>query len=897
MLAWRARFHPGRYPHGSWRHRQNTKYKITDSMHGLRVLSGFRSSINCLTVLTAILVAWAPEPTRAQSATFLQESDPPTFFSYSASVNLGTYQSTTNAPQLSSGYRFAHWSFNDFVQRDMLGHAVNPVHFQILEPTDAIARYMLEDADSNTNSLPDWWELNWLTGLVENVSINSDSDGFGLLEEYHRDYHPNLQDEVRNGGLGIFFSDNYLSIMNTNIIRMGISSAPYGLVESSLFATNKHTSIILPETYISNGFHFCHWSLNGVIQTDPTGRALSGMSFSAQSNTTAKALFVAEEEDSDGDAVADWYEYHFMGSLSVTSSVDGDTDGFDLQAEYERDYHAGLRDELRNGGISLLSSDDYLVIMNTNLAIVSIKSVPSGLVETQQFITNKNAQIGLTNSYTEEDFRFCYWTLNGTVQTDGSGRAFGNMEFNLQNNTIALSLYVDQDEDLDVDAVADWYEYHFNGNLTSTSNVDADADGLDLKTEYDRDYHANLDDELRNGGISQLFGDDYLTIMNTNLAKVSIGSAPAGMVESQQFATNRNAEIILSDSYSSNGFHFCYWTLNGIIQTDLSSRARGRLSFLASNNTIANALFVGENDDTDGDAVADWYEYHFIGNLASTSNVDADVDGFDLKNEFDRDYHAGLQDELRNGGITMLYSVSTPINLTFFPRARSVMHDGIYDTFFSEGPPDIGSFSIAANSHPALGDWDGDGDLDLFVGGSNPSTGSGQVHIFENTGSPVVPNLVERTSDFAMGVWTNIPNPAPALGDWSGDGLADLAVGGDTNIVWLIASSGSWTGAPPSGIQLTVTSSSAVPAFGDLNDDGLPDLLVLTDAGLVQLYPNTGTHTLPYSPTPTLTNLLGTAVPNATGLSTADVNGDGVLDILVSDNNGSIWEFHGGVDP
>jgi hypothetical protein len=90
-----------------------------------------------------------------------------------------------------------------------------------------------------------------------------------------------------------------------------------------------------------------------------------------------------------------------------------------------------------------------------------------------------------------------------------------------------------------------------------------------------------------------------------------------------------------------------------------------------------------------------------------------------------------------------------------------------------------------------------------------------------------------------------------------------------------------------------VAPSGAIPAFLDVNHDARPDLLLLSPAGLVSAYTNTHTPTLPYSATPFSTNLLGTAVPAATGLTTADINGDGVPDVLVSDQNGNIWEFHG----
>ncbi|MDT8342684.1 MAG: FG-GAP-like repeat-containing protein, partial [Longimicrobiales bacterium] len=92
--------------------------------------------------------------------------------------------------------------------------------------------------------------------------------------------------------------------------------------------------------------------------------------------------------------------------------------------------------------------------------------------------------------------------------------------------------------------------------------------------------------------------------------------------------------------------------------------------------------------------------------------------------------------------------------------------------FEAVGPEPLADLPRGSHSTPALGDLDGDGDLDLVVGES-----SGELNYFRNVGTPAEPRfelVTERLGGIDVG-----RRSAPHLVDLDGDGRVDLLVGGE----------------------------------------------------------------------------------------------------------------------
>ncbi|GAB4132811.1 MAG: hypothetical protein Fur0041_04490 [Bacteroidia bacterium] len=196
--------------------------------------------------------------------------------------------------------------------------------------------------------------------------------------------------------------------------------------------------------------------------------------------------------------------------------------------------------------------------------------------------------------------------------------------------------------------------------------------------------------------------------------------------------------------------------------------------------------------------------------------------------------------------------------------------DFVQNNFLQDQMIDLGE-----GAYPVFFDYDNDGDKDLLVGNYGYYSSAGvypsKIALFKNNGTLSNPIYSLQDDDFAN-IYSNaygIICLAPTFGDLDGDGDKDMIVGdvnGKLHYFRKDAGPADNFVLAAANYQSIDVGSFAAPQLFDVNGDGLLDLLIGEQSGNVNYYQNTGTANAPLF---TSTNpLLGNVIVNQTGYTT-----------------------------
>ncbi len=233
----------------------------------------------------------------------------------------------------------------------------------------------------------------------------------------------------------------------------------------------------------------------------------------------------------------------------------------------------------------------------------------------------------------------------------------------------------------------------------------------------------------------------------------------------------------------------------------------------------------------------------------------------------------------------------------------------------------IGKLQNTNEVMPTLHDFDSDGDLDLIVGSRWNYSGLNKwedVYVFINGGTATNPVFDPVILDNRYGIGE--PNgaeryffrelPVPAFVDIDGDNDSDLLIAGSDSITYLknvgTATAPMYEWQEDNNNPLRPVSRGGTVnepdflypglQFADFDNDGDFDMYFTSEDGFVEVFENTGTATNPvFTNSMKLGEPFGSTSHGAFGkLSFADVNNDGIIDIMTTHWNPSEWFWYAG---
>jgi hypothetical protein len=442
------------------------------------------------------------------------------------------------------------------------------------------------------------------------------------------------------------------SYAQATFVQVSQISSPVGYVSQSEAVAPGTVYQTIQPNLTSSGYTFGYWSVGGNRLTDSDGRSVTQGKITINAATTLTAHYFLSTADTDTDGLLDWFEYRNFGNLDQNASSDSDADGFTNGQENGLGQEPTIKDSVQDGGISSRQSSGF-VFADSSMVHYLMKSDPIGFITTTEGYVEINASVTSSNLHAATNgYHFAYWSVNGTRQAGPTGTALSQITTKLQNNATIVAHYFLSTLDGDNDSVMDWFELNQFGDLTNGPDDDPDADGFKNSQESELGQEANIKDSVQDGGISSRQSSGFV-FADSSMVKYTIKSNPIGFISSSAGYVEINASVSTQTLNGAiNGYHFAYWSVNGVRQHGPTGIALSQINPKIENDSNLIAHYFLSTLDTDNDSVMDWFEYNQFGDLSNSPDGDPDGDGFTNSQESALGQEANIKDSVQDGGIS-----------------------------------------------------------------------------------------------------------------------------------------------------------------------------------------------------------------------------------------------------
>ena len=467
------------------------------------------------------------------------------------------------------------------------------------------------------------------------------------------------------------------------------------------------------------GFIFTGWTTDAkqaFVSRDALGRSFDVAPYHLYESMTLTANYLDESIDSDGDGIADGYEFYWYGDLSKDAASDTDGDGYGFAAELAAGTNPLMKDRTIIGGVVYEDSDELLYNPH-GYAPLTIRSEPDGelFATTVEYLVPGTAKAG--PACDSRGTSFAYWMTNGVPVRDALGRAVDSVTFEMPNSAVELVAVCVENE-------TERQKMYWYGTTDVALDSDTDGDGYTFAQELAAGTNPLMKDRTIIGGV--VYEDSEELEYNPNgYRKCVIRSEPEGVLFDSVTSTVRAGDSITTPNCAGLDGFAC-WRVDGVDVRDLLGRAVDSVSILMPNHDSELVAVCVENEE-------ERTKLYWYGTADVALDSDTDGDGYTFAQELAAGTNPLMKDRTIIGGVVYEDTDTMEANLQPFEQVQGFVVNGNFLI------PELAGRA----AWPVVADVNGDGLWDVVV------CYEGGARVFVNVGSRGNPEFEERTVDLS----------------------------------------------------------------------------------------------------------------------------------------------------